>query len=214
MSIQHRTANKFGNNLYSSPNSLKQIVENAKLDINAKSSTSSKLFLKVNESDTISFHSLGNKGLLGTSIISNGDGDLEWSNSVSAKQKDIYLNKTPMTIPFSTEWTKFSLPLHKDGSFYFTEDLQIIHIKMCFFYKYINSTSHLPFSIKVTKNGTQVYLNSFGDYDKYLELNKISDYLSLEASSSDVIHFYIKKNFNDVGDFQIQPLSYISYEIL
>jgi len=196
--------------------SINQLLHNTvnKLDIHTKSTTCNELFLKVNEVDTINFHSLNTCGVEGTSIISDGKGNLEWSNSISAKQKDIYLNKTPIIVNFTDQFTEFSLPLHRDGSFFFKEESQIVHIHICLYYKYINSVSHLPFYIQVKKNDQEVYLNAFGDYDKIADLNKISDYLSLEATSTDVIKFYIKKKFNDVGDFEIQSLSYISYEVL
>lgn len=196
--------------------SLNNILENSvnKLDIHSKSTTCKKLFLKVNDVDTINFHSLGSNGVAGTSIISDGSGNLEWSNSISAKQKDIYLNKDIIVIPFTNEYMEFNLPLHRDGSFSFTEEAQIVHIHICLYYKYINSNSHLPFYIQIRKNNEEVYLNAFGDYDKSDELNKISDYLSIEASSTDDIKFYIKKKFNDAGDFEVQPFSYISYEVL
>lgn len=153
-------------------------------------------------------------GDYGNSIISDGSGNLEWSGSIAAKQKDIYLTKESIVIPTTDVFQEFSFPLYRDGSFQFANQNQIVHVKICLYYKYKNSTSHLPFYIQIKKNSEEVYLNGYGDYDKVGDLNKLSDHLSIEANSSDTIKFYIRQKFNDPGDIEIQPFSYITYEVL
>ena len=150
----------------------------------------------------------------GVSLVSDGEGGINWSSGVSALQKDVYLNKDPILLDWSTEFTEFQLPLHADGSFQFISENQICHIRFCLFYRFVDAVSHLPFYIQVKKNDEEVYLNSFGHYDKAEELNKISDYLSVDANKGDIIKFFIRKKFNDVGQIDIQPLSYITYEVL
>ena len=186
-----------------------------KYDLHVNHTNTEKLSLKLNEVDTIDFHSLGSVGVPGTSIVSDGKGSLEWSTGVSALQKDIFLNKEPILIEWKyNEWTEIVLPLHRDGSFQFIEENQLVHIHMCFYYKYIGANGHLPFRIKVMKNDEEVYNEHFGEYDKYDVLNKILDHLVVDANIGDSITFYIKKEFNDPGDFQLQKHSYITYEVL
>ena len=186
-----------------------------KYDVHINHTNTKKLSLKLNEVETIDFHSLGSVGVPGTSIVSDGKGNLEWSTGVSALQKDIFLNKNPILIEWKhDEWTEIILPLHRDGSFQFIEVDQLVHVHMCFYYKYINATGHLPFRIKVMKNDEEVYNEKFGEFDKYDALNKILDHLVVDANIGDTIKFYIKKEFNDVGNFELQQHSYITYEVL
>lgn len=186
-----------------------------KYDLHVNHTNTEKLSLKLNEVDTIDFHSLGSVGVPGTSIVSDGKGSLEWSTGVSALQKDIFLNKEPILIEWKhNEWTEIVLPLHRDGSFQFIEENQLVHIHLCFYYKYIGANGHLPFRIKVMKNDEEVYNEHFGEYDKYDTLNKILDHLVVDANIGDTIKFYIKKEFNDIGNFQLQKHSYITYEVL
>lgn len=174
-----------------------------------------KLSLKLNQSDTIDFHSLGSVGVAGTSIISDGKGRLEWSTGVSAVQKDMFLNKEPILIEWkNNEWTEIVLPLHRDGSFQFISENQLVQIQLCFYYKYIDSDGHLPFRIKVMKNDDEVYNEHWGEFDKYNTLNKILDHLVVDANVGDSIKFYIKKDYNDAGNFELQKHSYITYEVL
>jgi hypothetical protein len=188
---------------------------NPKYNIYASHTNTEKLSLKLNEVDTIDFHSLGSVGVPGTSIISDGKGNLEWSNSIAAAQKDIFLNKNPILIEWKhDEWTEIVLPLHRDGSFQFIEVDQLVHIHMCFYYKYIGANGHLPFRIKVMKNDEEVYNEHWGEFDKYDALNKILDHLVVDANIGDSIKFYIKKEFNDPGNFELQQHSYITYEVL
>lgn len=186
-----------------------------KYDLHVNHTNTEKLSLKLNEVDTIDFHSLGSVGVPGTSIVSDGKGSLEWSNSIAAAQKDIFLNKEPILIEWKyNEWTEIVLPLHRDGSFQFIAEDQLVHIHICFYYKYIGANGHLPFRIKVMKNDEEVYNEHFGEYDKYNVLNKILDHLVVDANIGDNIKFYIKKEFNDVGNFELQKHSYITYEVL
>ena len=150
----------------------------------------------------------------GLSLVAGSDGGLEWSKGVASLQKDIFLNKENIIIDWSNEFQEFELPLHQDGSFELIEENQILHIKFCFFYKFVNSLSHLPFYIQVRLNDEEIYLNGFGEYDKHTELNKISDYFSIDANINDKITFHIRKKFNDVGKLELQKLSYITYEVL
>jgi hypothetical protein len=153
--------------------------------------------------------------IINGSSLNYNEGSLEWSNSISAKQKDIFLNKDTILLNVKNkEYLKLDLPLHKDGSFQLEDEEIYIHIKYAFFYTYENSKGHLPFYISCKKNDEEVYLNLFGNYDKINEINKISDYFSIKASNKDTIQFYIRKKFNDVGDIELKPLSYISYEVL
>ena len=82
------------------------------------------------------------------------------------------------------------LPLHRDGSFQFIEVDQLVHVHMCFYYKYIGAIGHLPFRIKVMKNDEEVYNEKFGEFDKYDALNKILDHLVVDANIGDTIKFY------------------------
>ena len=161
------------------------------------------------------YNNIFNTKAINGSSLNYQDGILKWSNSISAKQKDIYMNKEPILLNVKKdENIELNLPLHKDGSFQLEDEEIYIHIKFAFFYTYENSKGHLPFYISCKKNDEEVYLNLFGNYDKINEINKISDYFSLKASNKDNIKFYIRKKFNDIGDIQFEPLSYISYEVL
>jgi hypothetical protein len=146
----------------------------------------------------------------GLSLVAGEDGQLTWSNGVHALQKDIFLNKEKILIDWTNEFQEFELPLHQDGAFELINENQICHVKFAFFYKYIDSIAHLPFYIQVKLNDEEIYLNGFGDYDKKDELNKISDYFSVDANQNDTIKFYIRKKFNDVGKIELQPFCYIT----
>ena len=186
-----------------------------KYDLHVKHTNTQKLSLQVNDVDTIDFHSLGSQGVAGTSIISNGNGNLEWSNSIAAAQKDIFLNKEPILIEWQQHsWSEIKIPLHRNGSFQFIEEDQLVHIHMCFYYKYIDAENHLPFRIKVMKNNEEVYNEGWGQYDSRDKLNKILDHLVVDANVGDEINFYIKKDYNDEGNFELQKHSYITYEVL
>ena len=186
-----------------------------KYDLHVNHTNTEKLSLKINNQDTIDFHSLGSVGVPGTSIVSDGKGSLQWSSGVSALQKDIFLNKDPILIEWKhDQWTEINIPLHRDGSFQFIAEDQLVHIHICFYYKYKDATSHLPFRIKVMKNDEEVYNEHFGEYDKYEVLNKLLDHLVVDANIGDNIKFYIKKQFNDSGNFELQKHSYITYEVL
>jgi len=186
-----------------------------KYDLHVNHTNTEKLSLKLNEVDTIDFHSLGSVGVPGTSIVSDGKGSLEWSNSIAAAQKDIFLNKDPILIEWKhDEWTEINIPLHRNGSFQFIEEDQLVHIHICFYYKYKDATSHLPFRIKVMKNDEEVYNEHWGHYDKHEALNKLLDHLVVDSNIGDDIKFYIKKEYNDQGNFELQKHSYITFEVL
>lgn len=143
------------------------------------------------------------------------NGILEWSNRAFALQKDIYLTKNDILINFNNEeYIQFSLPLHQDGSFKFITQNQVCHINMCLYYQYVNNLRHLPFIIQCRKNDITVHEKTYGHDDLKTGSNKLIDHFTVDANDSDILTFHIKKVYDDVGQFKILPLSYITYEVL
>ena len=63
-------------------------------------------------------------------------------------------------------------------------------------------------------NDEEIYNEGWGQYDSRDKLNKILDHLVIDANIGDEINFYIKKEFADQGNFELQKHSYITYEVL
>lgn len=131
------------------------------------------------------------KGVNQTLVVANGD--VEWSSKVSSLQKDVYLTKVPITIPFNKSYSTWSLPLHQDGSFKFISESQVCNISMCLYYEYVNNTSHLPFTIQCRKNDAVVYQKEFGQDDSKDGKHQIYDHFVVDANINDVLTFHIKK---------------------
>jgi hypothetical protein len=186
-----------------------------KYDIHVRKTNTKQLSLEVNDVETIDFHSLETQGVKGTCIMSDGNGALSWSNGVMAQQADVFLTNEPILLELknATDWVEFSLPMWKEGSFEFVEEKQLVKINLNLYYRYRNSTSHLPFHIQVRLNGNVEYDESFGSYDKVDRLNKITDTLIVNANVGDLIEYYIKKDYDDDGDIELQKYSHYTYEL-
>lgn len=186
-----------------------------KYDLHVNHTNTEKLSLKVNDVETIDFHSLGTQGVAGTCIMSNGKGELNWSNGVLAQQSDVFLTNEPILLELknNTDWVEFSLPLWKDGSFNFVEERQLVKINLNLYYRYKNASNHLPFHIQVRLNGEIHYDEHFGQYDKVDRLNKITDTIILNANVGDNIQYFILKDFDDQGDIELQRYSHYTYEL-
>lgn len=153
-----------------------------------------------------------NKGSNQTLVVV--DGKVDWSAKLSSLQKDVYLTKIPITIPFTQSYNEWSLPLHADGSFKWITLNQVVNVSLCIYYRYINNTSHLPFVIQCRKNDVVVYQREYGQDDSKDGDHKLFDNFVIDANSDDVLTYHIKKLYNDVGNFMILPLSYYTYEVL
>ena len=163
----------------------------------------------------LNIHTLKSTGQKGTSIVSNGDGSISWSNSISAKQRDVYLIQQDTEYKFNSETeTELIFPLYRDGAFSLESNESPVSIDIRIYYKYINSTSHLPFYLSVKKNDEVVYTENFGDYDDYQKNQKLNESLVISASNQDTIKVFIKKKFNDEGDIVLLKNTFMTFEIL
>lgn len=147
------------------------------------------------------------------SLVVSG-GNVDWSAKVSSLQKDVYLTKVPITIPFNQSYSEWSLPLHQDGSFKWIDEQQICNVCLCLYYKYANNSRHLPFVVQCRKNNVVIYEREHGQEDSKLGSHKLFDNFPVDANVGDVLTYHIKKLYDDAGDFVILPLSYITYEVL
>lgn len=163
----------------------------------------------------LDIHTLKNVGVSGASLISNGEGGIEWNKSISAKQRDVFLIQEDVVYNFSnTEETELIFPLYRNGCFSLEENDIIMAIDIRIYYKYINSSSHLPFDLFVKKNNEILYQENFGDYDDYTKNQKLNENIIITANNTDTIQIFIKKRFNDPGDFVLLKNSFITYEVL
>lgn len=163
----------------------------------------------------LNIHTLKSKGVKGTSIVSNGDGTISWSNSISAKQRDVFLVQEDTEYKFNNETeTELIFPLYRDGAFSLESNESPVSIDIRIYYKYINSNTHLPFYLSVKKNDEVVYTENFGDYDNYQKNQKLNESLVITASNQDTIKVFIKKKFNDNGDIVLLKNSFMTFEIL
>lgn len=163
----------------------------------------------------LNIHTLKTTGNKGTSIVSNGDGSISWSNSISAKQRDVYLVQEDTEYKFNNETdTELIFPLYRDGAFSLESNESPVSIDIRIYYKYVNSNSHLPFYLSVKKNDEVVYTENFGDYDDYEKNQKLNESLVITASNQDTIKVFIRKKFNDEGDIVLLKNTFMTFEIL
>ena len=167
------------------------------------------------EDGKLDIHSLQNVGVSGSSLVSNGNGGIEWNKSISAKQRDVFLVQEDTIYNFNTEQdTELIFPPYRDGCFSLEEDEIIMSIDIRIYYKYINSKSHLPFYLYVKRNDEIFYQENFGDYDDYNKNQKLNESIIISAKNTDSIKVLIKKKYNDTGDFVMLKNSFMTFEVL
>jgi len=159
--------------------------------------------------------SIKSVGVSGSSLISTGDGKIEWNTSISAKQRDVFLVREDTEYKFnSTEDIELVFPPYRDGCFSLEEKEIVISIDIRIYYKYTNSKAHLPFYLKAKKNEEIVYVENFGDYDDYSKNQKLNESIVITAKNTDVIKILIRKKFDDDGDFLLLKNSFMTFEVL
>jgi len=204
-----RSARDKGNVQSNYKKALYKELQKIKSGVNTK-----KISLELDDG-VLDIHTLKNVGVSGASLVSNGEGGIEWNKSISAKQRDVFLIQEDVVYNFSnTEETELIFPLYRNGCFSLEENDIIMAIDIRIYYKYINSSSHLPFDLFVKKNNEIVYQENFGDYDDYTKNQKLNENIIITANNTDTIQIFIKKRFNDVGDFVLLRNSFITYEVL